>query len=250
MMLKGSTFPRPRLLAAAATAALLAACVVAPPPRDLAPPPPPPNVTVYAYPQQGQSHQQLDRDRYECSTWATQQTGFNPSAPNVPPHERVQVVAGAPPAAVWRWVPSPAVSWVLPFSSPRNAGAGLLLGALLGGAVGAGAEASADANAQAAVDANANARTQAQAAQIERKASDYRRALGACLEGRATASNKGIQKMTRSHTTVRTAVLTALGLAAALVCAQASADSRFDGRGARARAARGAASAHGRALLA
>jgi hypothetical protein len=69
-------------------------------------------------------------------------------------------------------------------SSPRNAGAGLLLGALLGGAVGAGAEATADANAQAAADANSNAHMQAQAAQIERKASDYRRAIGACLEGR------------------------------------------------------------------
>jgi hypothetical protein len=65
-----------------------------------------------------------------------------------------------------------------------SAGAGLLLGALLGGAIGAGAEASADAQAQGAANANADARMQAQAAQIERKASDYRRALGACLEGR------------------------------------------------------------------
>src|SRR5580700_8945205 len=86
-----------RVLAAAAIAAVLSACVVAPPPNYLPPPPPPPNVTVYAYPQQGQSPQQLDRDRYECSSWATQQSGFNPSAPNVPPHERIQVVGGPPP---------------------------------------------------------------------------------------------------------------------------------------------------------
>jgi hypothetical protein len=184
MMLKGSAFRHSRLLAAAATAAVLSACVVAPPPPRVAPPPPPPNVTVYAYPQQGQTPEQQDRDRYECSTWATQQTGFNPSAPNVPPHDRVQVVAGVPPGsgvavgAITGGILGAAVS------SPRNAGAGLLLGALLGGAVGAGAEASADANAQAAADANANAHMQAQAAQIERKASDYRRALGACLEGR------------------------------------------------------------------
>jgi hypothetical protein len=184
MMIKGSAFRQSRVVVVAAMVAALSACVVAPPPRDLAPPPPPPNVTVYAYPQQGQTPQQLDRDRYECSTWATQQTGFNPSAPNVPPHERVQVVGGPPPGsgvavgAITGGILGAAVS------SPRNAGAGLLLGALLGGAVGAGAEASADANAQAAADANVNARTQAQAAQIERKASDYRRALGACLEGR------------------------------------------------------------------
>jgi hypothetical protein len=188
MMLKGSRMrnsPIPaRLLALAALSVALSACVVAPPPRNVAPPPPPPNVTVYAYPQQGQDPAQLDRYRYECSTWATQQTGFNPSAPNVPPHERVQVVGGPPPGsgvavgAITGGILGAAVS------SPRNAGAGLLLGALLGGAVGAGAEASADANAQAAADANANAHMQAQAAQMERKASDYRRALGACLEGR------------------------------------------------------------------
>jgi hypothetical protein len=184
MMLKDPLFRQARIIAAVATSALLSACVVGPPRNPPPPPPPPPNVTVYAYPQQGQSPQQMDRDRYECSTWATQQTGFNPSAPNVPPHERVQVVTGAPPGtgvavgAVTGGILGAAVS------SPRNAGAGLLLGALLGGAIGAGAEASADAQAQGAANANANARMQAQAAQIERKASDYRRALGACLEGR------------------------------------------------------------------
>jgi hypothetical protein len=184
MMLKDPLFRQVRFVAAVATSALLCACVVGPPPGNPPPPLPPPNVTVYAYPQQGQSPQQMDRDRYECSTWATQQTGFNPSAPNVPPHERVQVVTGAAPGsgvavgAVTGGILGAAVS------NPRNAGAGLLLGALLGGAIGAGAEASADAQAQGAANASADAHMQAQAAQIERKASDYRRALGACLEGR------------------------------------------------------------------
>ncbi|HEY1898759.1 MAG TPA: hypothetical protein VGG49_03095 [Steroidobacteraceae bacterium] len=184
MMLNSLRFRQARFFAVVATTAALSACVVAPPPRYAPPPPPPPNVTVYAYPQQGQSPAQLDRDRYECSNWATQQTGFSPSAPNVPPHERVQVVEGAPPGAgaavgaVTGGILGAAVS------NPRNAGAGLLLGALVGGALGAGAQASANEQAQAQADANANARTQAQAAQIERKAADYRRAIGACLEGR------------------------------------------------------------------
>jgi hypothetical protein len=178
-----------RVLGLAVMAGMLSACVVQPPPRNYAPPPPAPNVTVYAYPQQGQTPQQQDRDRYECSTWATQQSGFNPSAPNVPPHERVQVVGGPAPGA---GVAVGAVTGGIlgaAVSRPRDAGAGLLLGALLGGAFGAGAEASANAQAQAAADSNANARTQAQAAQIERKASDYRRALGACLEGRGYSVN-------------------------------------------------------------
>jgi outer membrane lipoprotein SlyB len=183
MMLKHLRLRHARMAALAASAAALSACVVAPPPQ-YAPPPPPPNVTVYAYPQQGQTPAQLDRDRYECSNWATEQTGFNPSAPNVPPHERVQVVSGTPPGA---GVAVGAVTGGIlgaAVSSPRNAGAGLLLGALVGGALGAGAEASANAQAQAQANAGVDARSQAQAAQIERKAADYRRAIGACLEGR------------------------------------------------------------------
>lgn len=34
---------------------------------------------VYIYPNKGQSQQQQSKDRYECHTWAVQQTGFNPS---------------------------------------------------------------------------------------------------------------------------------------------------------------------------
>lgn len=183
MMLKQLRVRHARLLAVVAGAAALSACVVGPPPPPPAPSPPPPNVTVYAYPQQGQSPDLQDRDHYECSNWATQQTGFNPSAPNVPPHDRVRVVSTAPGAGVAVGAVTGGILGAA-VSNPRNAGAGLLLGALVGGALGAGAEASANAQAQAQADASVDARTQAQAARIERKAADYRRAIGACLEGR------------------------------------------------------------------
>src|SRR5437016_12319048 len=88
------------LAAVGSVAGLLAGCVEQPPrPARVyreAPPPPPPSSDVYAYPLHGQSAQQQDRDHYECSQWATQQTGFDPSAPGVPPHERVRVVSGPP----------------------------------------------------------------------------------------------------------------------------------------------------------
>ena len=42
--------------------------------------------------------EQLDRDRYECYRWAMKETGFDPSAAEVPPHRRVRVVTGPPPA--------------------------------------------------------------------------------------------------------------------------------------------------------
>ena len=44
---------------------------------------------IYAYPAKGQGQAQQDRDRYECHSWAVQQTGFDPSrsqavAPDTP----------------------------------------------------------------------------------------------------------------------------------------------------------------------
>ena len=34
---------------------------------------------MYIYPAKGQNQQQQDKDRYECHTWAVQQSGFDPS---------------------------------------------------------------------------------------------------------------------------------------------------------------------------
>src|SRR5579863_10666514 len=104
MMQPSRKYPRAalRVLGGAALTVVLAGCVEAPPPRPVytAPPPPPPPISqVYAYPLHGQTAEQQDRDHYECSTWATQQTGFDPSAPGVPPHDRVQVVSAGPPPA-------------------------------------------------------------------------------------------------------------------------------------------------------
>src|SRR5579875_1916898 len=153
---------------------LLSACATPPPPRPLPPPPPPINTTVYAYPTQGQTPQQQDRDRYECYVWAKQQTGFDPSAPNVPAQARVRVVNGPPPGtgtavgAVTGAVIGAAIS------NPWDRGFGAIAGAL-----GSTADA---ANAERSREAVVYNREQLR--QIEHQAADYRRALSACLEGR------------------------------------------------------------------
>ncbi len=158
---------------------LLSACATAPPPRRAPPPPPPVDTTVYAYPLHGQSAEQLDRDRYECYVWAKQQTGFDPSGPNVPAQARVRVVSGPPPGtgtavgAVTGAVIGAAVS------SPWDRGFGAIAGALIGGAIGSSADA---ANAERSREAVVYDR--AQMRQIEHDAANYRRALSACLEGR------------------------------------------------------------------
>jgi hypothetical protein len=74
--------------------------VVAPPPgQDVAsaepppgapaagPPPAGPDHQLFIYPRNGQTPEQQSRDPYECHTWASSQTGFDPTAPNggVPP---------------------------------------------------------------------------------------------------------------------------------------------------------------------
>jgi hypothetical protein len=158
--------------------------VTPPPPRPVVVQPPPPRTDIYAYPSQGQTPEQQDRDRYDCYQWAIQQTGFDPSAPNVPPHDRIQVVGGPPAVPPGAGVATGAVTGAVLgalVSRPRDAGAGALVGAVLGGIVGGAAE---NAQNQQAAQANTVVVQRQQSAQVERKASDFRRAAGACLEAR------------------------------------------------------------------
>jgi hypothetical protein len=64
---------------------------------------------------------------------------------------------------------------------PWQAGPGALIGALAGAAIGGVAENSAAERTREQVAGSASA---AQAAQLEREARNYRRAMSACLEGR------------------------------------------------------------------
>jgi hypothetical protein len=173
-----------RIFAAASLATLLCACVVAPPPRPRVVEAPPPRTDIYAYPSNGQTAEQQDRDRYDCYQWAIQQTGFDPSSPSVPPHERIQVVGGPPAVAPGSGVAAGAVTGAVlgAIVSPyRDAGAGALVGAVLGGVLGGVAE---NAQNQEASQARTVVVERRQSAQLERKAGDFRRAAGACLEAR------------------------------------------------------------------
>jgi hypothetical protein len=161
----------------AAAAIMLAACVT-PPPRAVRVATPPPQRLI-VYPAQGQSPEQTDRDRYECHTWAVQQTGVDPSRSDASAYERVVVQPATPPGsnAVGVAIAGAIIGTII--GGPRNAGAGLILGGATGAVIGSAA----DANAQ--VQAN---QTQAQinqaAAEGRARADSYRRAIGACLTGR------------------------------------------------------------------
>jgi hypothetical protein len=166
---------------------LLSGCIEAPPPRPsrVAPPPPmqpppPPPSEVFAYPQHGQTPEQQERDHFECSTWATQQTGFNPSAPGVPPQQRVQVVSGGPPSGVGTAIgAATGAIFGAAVSNSWQRGAGALAGAVVGGAIGNAADQS---NAQQTRTVVVQDRRGL--AFQDQQVANYRRAIGACLDAR------------------------------------------------------------------
>lgn len=174
-----------RMAGLAALALALGGCVVAPPPRPAPPPPPqaytgpPPSTYVYAYPERGQSADQQSRDRYDCSLWAVQQTGFDPSAPNVPPQYRV--VASGPPPGTGTAVGAIAGAILGAAISPEwDRGAGAVFGGITGAMIGSASDASREQQNEIAM----SEQQQQDAAAMAHKAGEYRRAISACLDAR------------------------------------------------------------------
>jgi hypothetical protein len=145
--------------------------------------PPPPSTQVYFYPTSGQSAVQQDRDRYECYLWARKQTGFDPSSPQLAPHQRLEVkpmpLAGQDTAvgAVTGAVLGAAVS------PPNRTAEGAAVGAVAGAVIGAASDAARQEQAER-IQQGYGQRAAQHAARIEQQASSYRRAMAACLQGR------------------------------------------------------------------
>src|ERR1700675_2251584 len=154
---------------------LLSACVT-PPPRVVSVPAPPP-MRVFVYPAHGQSPEQTERDRYECHTWAVQQTGGDPRRQGA--YQQVIVQPATPPGsgAVGGAVAGAIIGSII--AGPWHSGTGFLVGGATGALVGAAADANAQKQAQLTQQqinqSGAKGRLQADA---------YRRAIGACLSGR------------------------------------------------------------------
>jgi hypothetical protein len=131
------------------------------------------------YPAQGQSPEQLERDRYECHVWAVQQTGFDPSRAGVPPGQRVVVEPANPPGAGTAVGAIAGAILGAAIAGPRDAGFGAVFGGITGAAIGS----SSDANARAQANYE-QARLDQGYAQGAAAASNYRRAISACLDAR------------------------------------------------------------------
>ncbi|CAB5126397.1 hypothetical protein D3OALGA1CA_3841 [Olavius algarvensis associated proteobacterium Delta 3] len=130
------------------------------------------------YPAKGQSQEQLDKDKYECYSWAKKQTGFDPMqmpTASTPPPQQEPRRGG------------------LGRGSARGAAAGAAIGSL-DGEMGKGAAAGAIAGGviggirrreQLATQQQKEQQwAQQQATQYAGSRNEYNRAYAACLEGR------------------------------------------------------------------
>jgi hypothetical protein len=167
-----------RIWSVLALSAVLVACA-APPPRRVVVASQPVPSPIMVYPAQGQTPEQLERDRYECHVWAVQQSGFDPSAPGVPAGQRVVVEPANPPGAGTAVGAIAGAILGAAIAGPRDAGFGAVFGGLTGAAIGA----TSDANAQAQANVE-QARLNQNYAQGAAGASNYRRAISACLDAR------------------------------------------------------------------
>lgn len=150
--------------------------------QPVAGPPRPTLTQVYFYPQRGQTVEQQSRDHYECYNWAIRQTGFDPSNSPLPPEQRVRVVPLPPPGhdtAAFAVVGA-VLGAIL---GGRHAAGGALIGAAGGAVAGAASDAARQEEARRQEEAYAKW-DQARYNQFVQKELDFRRAMGACLEGR------------------------------------------------------------------
>lgn len=143
-----------------------------------------PMTQVYFYPKAGQSTEQQSRDHYECYNWAVQQTGFDPSKSSIPPAQRVKVVPMPPPGHDTAVLAITGAVLGALIGGPHHAGQGALIGAGSGAVVGAASDVSRQQQAQQMQEAYVNRDQALNARHEEEKARDFRRAMGACLEGR------------------------------------------------------------------
>jgi len=129
------------------------------------------------YPAKGQSQEQMEKEKFECYTWAKQQTGFDPmqvpTASTPPPQEQ----AGQGGALKGAAVGAGAGALIKRDGSrSKGAGTGALVGGVLGG-VRQGRQKSQDQQARQQWE-------QQQANEYAQKRNTYNRAYSGCMEGK------------------------------------------------------------------
>ena len=133
---------------------------------------------LFVYPEKGQSEKQIEKDKFDCYTWAKKQTGFDPmeapKATSPPPAQE------APQGGLVRGAARGAVVGVVGGAIAGDAGKGAAIGAAAGGLIG-GLRRRDQVVRQEQEEQHW---AQQQAASHSQKRSSYNRAYAACLEGK------------------------------------------------------------------
>ena len=135
------------------------------------------------YPKEGQSQQQIEKDKNECYSWAKKQSGFDPMAPptaSTPPPQ-----AQAPSSSPVKGAARGAVLGVAVGAIAGDAGKGAAIGAASGGLLGGMKRRDQAAQQQQ----NQQQWEQQEAARYEQGRSEYNRNFSACMQGRNYSVN-------------------------------------------------------------
>jgi hypothetical protein len=133
------------------------------------------------YPAQGQSEDQMEKDKFECYTWAKKETGFDPMqmpTATAPPPKKEAPKGGAGRGAVIGGATGAIAGGII--GGKKGAGRGALIGGGSGAVIGGMRRSNQR-------DREEKARQQweqEQASAYLQKRNTYNRAYSACLEGR------------------------------------------------------------------
>lgn len=150
---------------------------------------------IFIYPAQGQSDQQLSEDRYHCHQWAVGATGFDPITvkDSKPEYVRVPIPDNPKQGAAGKGMLGGAIAGAaIGEIDANNPARGAAIGAIVGGLLGSIVEH--DGEKQSRQQAEQQAEQQAKEMYQDRRElaigrANYRRAIGACLEGRGYKVN-------------------------------------------------------------
>jgi hypothetical protein len=133
----------------------------------------------YVFPAKGQTPELQQQDEAACSSWATQQTGFDPAKPPTPP----QPTAPPPPqkgAGLRGAARGAAAGYIVGDIANDEGGEGAAIGAVVGGARAAGKQK----QAQGAAQQQQTAQQQQYQQQVQQLQGEYLKARTACLEAK------------------------------------------------------------------
>ena len=131
------------------------------------------------FPAKGQSDEQMEKDKYECYSWAKKETGFDPMlvpTASAPPPKQKETKASAGRGAIGGALLGAGLGKITGHSAKKGAVAGGVGGAVVGGSRKAGTE-----------EKNKKANQQwanEQGAEYTQNRNHYNRAFAACMEGK------------------------------------------------------------------